>query len=96
MDTNWTPATPARARADARIASDKVLSTKAFEDARVKDHRDVERERGVYLPPSAEEAATHADSAQPRLLSEDGKLEKLKYKKKMLLSFLRLSVVTSM
>ena len=79
MDTNWTPATPARARADARIASDKVLSTKAFEDARVKDHRDVERERGVYLPPSAEEAATHADSAQPRLLSEDGKLEKFKY-----------------
>ena len=75
MDTNWTPATPARARADARIASDKVLSTKAFEDARVKDHRDVERERGVYLPPSAASApyftgwraarASKADSGSP-------------------------------
>ena len=78
MDTNWAPATPARARADARIVAEKI-STKAFEDTRVKDHRDVERDRGVYLPPSAKEAATHADSTQPRLLSEDGKLEKFKY-----------------
>ena len=81
-DDGWRAGEPARARASGSTVVADASATvrpRAFEDARVRDHRDEARARGVYVPPSAEEAETRANEAQPRVLTEEGKLVKFGY-----------------
>ena len=81
-DDGWRAGEPARARArGSTVVADAsaTVRPRAFEDARVRDHRDEARARGVYVAPSAEEAETRANEAQPRVLTEEGKLVKFGY-----------------
>ncbi len=82
VEEGWREGTPARARVDgSTVVVDAAAMGRpgAFEDGRVWDHRDEARARGVYVPPSGDEAEARANEMQPRVLTEEGRLVKFRY-----------------
>jgi len=56
------------------VSTSSVVNVRGYVDNRPKDARDVERAKGVYVPPSVDEARAHGDATQPRQLNERGQL----------------------
>tara|TARA_B100001540_G_scaffold213415_1_gene188294 strand:+ start:468 stop:3962 length:3495 start_codon:yes stop_codon:yes gene_type:complete len=82
VEEGWREGAPARARVDGStvvVDAAAMGRPRAFEDGRAWDHRDEARARGVYVPPSGDEAEARANEMQPRVLTEEGKLEKFRY-----------------
>ena len=78
----WRTATPARVRGPDASTSGRTVAVgglRTFEDDRVKDFRDEQRARGVYAPPSEDEARANANATHPRVLTASGGLRKFGY-----------------